>query len=78
VRSDPRGLVVGLKSAPDRGRANAELVETVARITGVQRSAVELIAGASARQKSVRIVTGDPLALAARIRVLASEAAKSS
>ena len=74
VRIDPRGLVVGLKSAPDRGKANAELVETLARIAGVSRSAVELVAGASARQKSVRIATGDAPTLAARMRSLISHA----
>jgi uncharacterized protein len=78
VRVDPRGLVVGIKSAPDRGKANAELVETLARIAGVARSAVGLIAGASARQKSVRIATRDPAALAARMRALVSETASPS
>jgi uncharacterized protein (TIGR00251 family) len=73
LRVDPRGPVIGLKSAPERGKANAELIETLARIGGVPRSAVELTAGASARQKSVRIATNDPQGLAKKLRALASE-----
>lgn len=76
LRLDPRGPVVGLKSAPERGKANAELIETVARMAGVARAAVELVAGASARQKSLRIKAGDPTALATKLHALAVEASK--
>lgn len=70
LRVDPRGLVIGVAAAPERGKANAELIETVARMAGVARSAVELVAGATARQKSFRITTGDPAALAASLGAL--------
>ena len=50
LRVDPRGLVIGVAAAPERGRANAELVEAVARMAGVARSAVELVAGATAAE----------------------------
>lgn len=78
IRIDPRGLVIGLKSAPERGKANAELVETLARLAGVARLAIEVAAGASARQKLIRIATVDPLAMRAKLRALASEAAAQS
>lgn len=72
LRGDPRGLVIGLAAAPERGKANAELIDTVARIAGVARSAVELVAGATARHKLLRIACSDPAALAARLAVMAS------
>jgi len=72
LRLDPRGLVIGLAAAPERGKANAELIEAVARMAGVPRSAVELIAGATARQKSLRITCGDPSVVAARLAAMAS------
>jgi len=71
-RVDPRGLVIGVAAAPERGKANAELIETVARMAGVARSAVELIAGATARMKSLRIACGDPAAIAAKLAAMAS------
>ena len=72
LRVDPRGLVIGVAAAPERGKANAELIETVARMAGVARSAVELIAGAAARQKSLRITCGDSAAIAAKLTAMAS------
>ncbi len=72
LRIDPRGPVFGIAAAPERGRANAELIETVARMAGVARSAVELVAGAAARRKSLRITCGDPAAIAARLYAMAS------
>ncbi len=72
LRVDPRGLVIGVAAAPERGKANAELIETVARIAGVARSAVELVAGATARQKLLRITCDDPAAIATRVAAMAS------
>jgi len=72
LRVDPRGLVIGVASPPERGKANAELIETVARMAGVTRSAVELVAGATVRQKSLRITCGDPAAVAAKLAAMAS------
>ncbi|HZO83311.1 MAG TPA: DUF167 domain-containing protein [Candidatus Binataceae bacterium] len=76
LRIDPRGPVVGLKSPPERGKANTELIEIVSRMAGVARAAVELVAGASARQKSLRIKASDPPTLAARLHAMALEAGK--
>lgn len=73
LRVDPRGLVIGIAATPERGKANAELINTVAQMAGVARSAVELVAGASARQKSLRISCSDPAAIAARLAAMASQ-----
>lgn len=73
LRVDPRGLVIGVAAAPERGKANAELIETVARMAGVARSAVELIAGAAARLKSLRITCADPAATAAKLAAVAAK-----
>jgi YggU family uncharacterized protein len=68
-------LVIGVAAAPERGRANAELIETVAGMAGVARSAVELIAGATARLKSLRISCADPTATAAKLAATAAKLA---
>jgi uncharacterized protein YggU (UPF0235/DUF167 family) len=71
--------VIGVHAAPQRGRANAELIDLVARMGGVPRSAVGLIAGAATRQKSLRISCADPAEVAARlVAALANPAAMAS
>jgi uncharacterized protein YggU (UPF0235/DUF167 family) len=72
LRVDSRGMVIGVAAAPERGKANAELIETVARMAGVARSTVELAAGTAARRKSLRITCADPAAIAARLAAMAS------
>jgi uncharacterized protein len=47
--------VARLRSSPVDGKANAELIDLVARHFGCARSCVALVAGASARLKLVRI-----------------------
>jgi uncharacterized protein YggU (UPF0235/DUF167 family) len=74
LRVDPRGLAIGIAARPERGKANAELINTVAQMAGVTRSAVELVAGGSARPKSLRISCSDPAAVAARLAAMASQA----
>ena len=71
VRADARGLVVALNTSPDKGKANEELTDFLARLIGVPRSAVTIVRGASARQKLLRIATETPDALANRLRSLA-------
>jgi uncharacterized protein YggU (UPF0235/DUF167 family) len=44
-----------LKSPPIDGRANAELIDLVARHLGCTKSAVEIRSGASGRLKLVRV-----------------------
>lgn len=48
-----------LKSPPVDGKANAELIELVARAFGCSRSAVSIRSGAGARLKLVRVETDD-------------------
>jgi len=48
-------LKVNLKAPPVEGKANAALVELLARWLGVKRSQIEIIAGAASRNKIVRV-----------------------
>ncbi len=72
VRPDARGLVVALNSRPDKGKANDELIGLLARTLRVPRTVITIVRGQSARQKTVRIATGDPAGLA-RAVVAATE-----
>ncbi len=49
-------LCVRVGSAPEAGKANKELSRLVAEAVGVSPSCVEVIAGASQRDKRLRIV----------------------
>jgi uncharacterized protein YggU (UPF0235/DUF167 family) len=75
LRVDARGLVIGVVAAPERGKANIELIEIVARMAGVARSAVELIAGTAARRKLLRITCADPDATVAKMTAIAAKLA---
>lgn len=46
-----------LKSAPEKGRANHELVKGLAGLLGVAQADVEIIAGEISRKKKVKIHT---------------------
>jgi uncharacterized protein (TIGR00251 family) len=48
-------LKVAVTSPPVDGEANAAVVELLAKTLGVAKSAVEVIAGASSRRKTIRI-----------------------
>lgn len=56
-------LRLQLAAPPVDGEANASLVEFVAELFGVRRSAVQLMAGATGRRKRLRIEGGDPARL---------------
>ncbi len=62
-------LRVRVRAVPDRGKANAAVVALIARSLGVPRGAVTLVAGETARLKTLR-VAGDPAALAAALDAL--------
>ena len=72
VRADDRGLVVALNAPPDKGKANEELIDFLAGLIGVPRSALAILRGASARNKLVQIATPTPETIANRIRSLAA------
>jgi hypothetical protein len=61
-------LRVKVAAAPADGQANGEVVTLVARIAGLPRSAVALTRGATHREKTLRVATTDPGAVAARLR----------
>jgi uncharacterized protein len=48
-------LKICVTAPPVDGEANAAVIEVLAKALGVARSAVEVIAGASSRRKTVRI-----------------------
>lgn len=64
-RSRAAGVQAGrlrlqLAAAPVDGEANAALVELVADLLGVRRSAVRLVSGATGRRKRLRVEGADP------------------
>jgi uncharacterized protein (TIGR00251 family) len=48
-------LKVWLQSAPQNGKANAELVEALAEHFNVKKNAVRLVSGAKSRVKTVEV-----------------------
>ena len=74
LRLEPRGLVIGAASLAEKGKANDELLATIADIAGVARSEVLILRGASARNKVVRIATAQPSEIARRISARLDEA----
>lgn len=49
------GIKVKLTSPPVEGRANAELVEVLAKAYGVSKKDIEIVSGQSSKNKIVRI-----------------------
>jgi len=64
VRSESRGVVIALTSAPDKGKANQELTGVIADTVHVTRSRVEVVQGHASRLKVVRVATGSPESVA--------------
>ena len=48
-------LKVCVTAPPDRGKANAAVIETLARALGIPRDAVRIVAGETSRRKVVDI-----------------------
>ena len=61
-------LVIGVNSKPEKGKANDELIEYLARETRVPRSALLIVRGETSRRKTIRIVTHEPNKVASRLR----------
>ncbi len=53
-RHDGR-IKIAVTSPPVDGEANAAVIELIAKSLGISRGAVEVIAGASSRRKTLRI-----------------------
>lgn len=64
VRAGPDGLVIAVHSAPDKGKANDELIALLAKMLAVPRSSITLIRGATSRRKTIRIATPQPAIVA--------------
>jgi uncharacterized protein YggU (UPF0235/DUF167 family) len=71
IRVNHRGIVAGLRSHAEKGKANDELAEMVAKLAGVPRAAIAIIQGARARDKVVRVATANPIQTARRLAQLA-------
>ena len=61
-------LVIGVNSRPEKGKANDELIEYLAREMRVPRSALLIVRGETARRKTIRIITHEPTKVASRLR----------
>lgn len=48
-------LKIAVTAPPVDGEANAAVIEAIAKALGVARGAVEVVAGASSRRKTVRV-----------------------
>jgi uncharacterized protein len=68
VRVEPRGLVVALNSPPEKGRANDELIDFLARIAAVPRSTITIMHGGTSRHKTIRITLRDPAKAVSALR----------
>ncbi len=61
-------LIVAVNSRPEKGKANDELIESLAREVRVPRSAILIVRGETSRRKTIRIVTHEPARVASRLR----------
>ncbi len=62
-------LRVRVSAVPDKGKANAAVIALVAKAVGIPRSSIALVAGETARNKTLRL-TGNPDLLAASLEKL--------
>jgi len=67
-----RVLKIAVSAPPEDGKANAALVDLLARALKVPRGAVSIAAGVASRRKLVDIA-GDPETLRPRLRALLGE-----
>jgi len=64
VMATPEGhaLKIAVTAPPDKGKANAAVEALLAKVFGVAKSSVAVVAGETDRRKTLR-VAGDPAAL---------------
>ena len=62
-------LRLRVRAVPENGKANAAVIQLLAKALSLPKSAVTLVAGDTARLKTVQI-DGDPADLAARVAAL--------
>jgi uncharacterized protein YggU (UPF0235/DUF167 family) len=66
-------LAAHVRAVPEKGRANEALIALAAEALDVPRSSMSLVAGATARLKTLRIA-GEPERLAGAVEALAVQA----
>lgn len=66
-------LKLRVRAAPSEGEANAALIALLSKLLRLPRSQISLVAGASARIKTV-LLSGDATELLARLRTLLATA----
>jgi len=66
----PQGVVIGINAAPDKGKANTELIAFLARELGLPRSSVTILRGESSRHKTIRVESASPLELVNQLKQL--------
>lgn len=59
VQQPDGSWIAQLRSPPVDGKANEELIALVAQHLGCRRAAVEIVRGATARTKLLRVTLGD-------------------
>ena len=74
-RSEVRGLhgtelKLSVRSAPEHGKANAEVVEVLAEFLGLPRKQVLVVSGATSRRKRVQAYGIGAQALQAKLQAL--------
>ena len=60
-------LAIGVNSRPEKGKANEELIEYLAREMRVPRSALLIVRGETSRRKTIRIVAHEPTRVSSRL-----------
>jgi len=56
VREEEGALTVRVTAVPEDGKANKAVIEAVARALGIAKSRIEIVSGAAARQKVLRVL----------------------
>lgn len=64
------GIKVAVRAAPERGKANRELLQVLGVALGVEASALAIVSGAGAQDKRLRVTGLDPAELHRRIEAL--------
>lgn len=56
IEVDGNKIIIGIKAAPEKGKANEEAIKKIARHFGVPKAAVKIISGATSRKKIIDVV----------------------
>jgi len=70
IKTGPDGdyLQARVRALPEDGKANAALIELLAKATGLEKSSMRVAAGAASRLKTVHLA-GDTRALTGRLTI---------